>query len=159
MAKRGPPKTPSNIAHLRSNPSNRPAPVLEPAPGLQRLRAPKGMSASAQRRWRRLSTTLYQARVLTAMDESALKLLVDSLEQYELANAEVQKSGLIILTTNGNYVQNPYLAIANRASDRIMRLLGQFGMTPSSRTGVEMVAEDGEAVDDADGEGQDDLFA
>jgi phage terminase small subunit len=45
--------------------------------------------------------------------------------------------GLTITTTNGNGIQDPMLGIARRAKQDALRAAAAFGVTPSSRAGVE----------------------
>lgn len=85
------------------------------------------------------------------------------------AEGQVAKLGTIVKTANGNLIQNPYLAVANRALEQMTRLATEFGMTPSSRSRVQVAERDagpsladvlfGDALDlmeiDADGEADD----
>jgi phage terminase small subunit len=48
----------------------------------------------------------------------------------------VLKFGLVVKAQSGFPVQSPYLSIANQQSDRMLRLLIEFGCTPSSRSRV-----------------------
>jgi len=45
----------------------------------------------------------------------------------------VADKGAVLKTANGNLIQNPYLAVANRAMDNMRKLAQEFGMTPSAR--------------------------
>lgn len=54
------------------------------------------------------------------------------------AERMVREKGEIIKTAAGNIIQNPYLAIANRALDQLNKLGAEFGMTPSSRSRVKV---------------------
>ena len=56
--------------------------------------------------------------------------------QWQGATAQVQKLGPIIKSPNGFPIQNPYLAVANRAWKTVQGLLVEFGMTPASRSRV-----------------------
>ena len=48
----------------------------------------------------------------------------------------VQKYGAMIKSPNGFPVQSPYLAIANRQADIMMRIASEFGFTPASRSRI-----------------------
>mgnify|MGYP002683875676 CR=1 FL=1 len=45
--------------------------------------------------------------------------------------------GLLIKAPSGYPIQNPYLAIANRAMENCYKYLQQFGLSPSARTRVQ----------------------
>ena len=63
--------------------------------------------------------------------------------RWREAEKVVTKRGLVVLTNvkkdddgnvigGGNYIQNPYLAIANKALEQMLKLEAEFGMTPSA---------------------------
>ena len=54
------------------------------------------------------------------------------------AELELRKGGMVIETTNGNMIQNPYVGIANKAWADYTRLTAEFGLTPSSRTRIQL---------------------
>jgi phage terminase small subunit len=41
-----------------------------------------------------------------------------------------------VKTPNGYLAHSPYLAIATRATEQLVRILVEFGMTPSSRSRI-----------------------
>jgi len=49
----------------------------------------------------------------------------------------VREMGMIVKSPKGYPIQNPFLAIANKAQRTCMDILTEFGMTPSSRTRVQ----------------------
>ena len=55
---------------------------------------------------------------------------------YHEAQDNIVSKGLLIETTNGNIIQNPSVGIRNKAWLQIVKICQQFGMTPSSRTGL-----------------------
>jgi len=69
------------------------------------------------------------------IDGLMLRMLAESIDLYLTANEKLA-SGLIAKTTNGNVIQNPYLAIRNRAWEQIVSLARDFGLTPSERMGM-----------------------
>ncbi len=95
--------------------------------------------------WRRLARQLAAAGVSTELDSIALRALCESYVTYEDACEKVHKSGSVNaqFDAEGHLVgipyQNPYLAVRNRALDHILKMLAEFGMTPSSRTRVKAV--------------------
>jgi hypothetical protein len=49
---------------------------------------------------------------------------------------QVKKSGILVKSPNGFPVLNPYLIAANQAIKKVCLLLGEFGMTPGSRSRI-----------------------
>jgi P27 family predicted phage terminase small subunit len=52
----------------------------------------------------------------------------------------LQKYGAIMKSPTGLPIQSPYLAIANRQAETMMRIASEFGFTPASRGRLWMVA-------------------
>jgi P27 family predicted phage terminase small subunit len=46
----------------------------------------------------------------------------------------VAKIGEVVKTRDGNLIQNPYLAVANRAMDQMLAYGRELGLSPSSRS-------------------------
>lgn len=80
--------------------------------------------------------------VVTVVDRAALAAYCQAWARWIDAEAQVAKLGTIVKTANGNLIQNPYLAVANRAMEQMTRLAAEFGMTPSSRSRVQIAAAD-----------------
>jgi P27 family predicted phage terminase small subunit len=51
----------------------------------------------------------------------------------EAAAADLLTKGLMIKTSNGNAIQNPLVATANKAACDMVRYASEFGLTPSAR--------------------------
>lgn len=83
--------------------------------------------------------------LMTEIDRTALAMYCQSWARWVEAEQEIQENGVIVYTPKGHPIQNPYLAVANRAMTDIRRLLAEFGMTPASRSKVhvEKDADDG----------------
>jgi len=77
---------------------------------------------------------LFKAGLLTELDRVPLALYCQAYADY-LEAFKLIKSPLI-KTTNGNIVQNPAIAVANKAEQRCIRLAARFGMTPTDRNSV-----------------------
>ena len=110
-------------------------------------RCPEYLDAEAEKCWKRLARELYDAGLLTTVDRDALAAYCMADARYRKAEAEVAKSGEVIRTAiikddagnaigGGNIIQNPWLAVANKALETKMKLAAEFGMTPSSRSRV-----------------------
>jgi P27 family predicted phage terminase small subunit len=62
-----------------------------------------------------------------------------------LAESDDVNSGLTILTSNGNVIQNPLIGIANKAKTAVVRFAAEFGMTPSARSRVSVTPQEKDA--------------
>lgn len=125
--------TPTALKLVRGNPGKRPLPQDEPHPLLD-VTMPDWLSPDAAKQWPIVGKQLFDAGLLTAIDATALGLYCESFARWRHANVQVARFGTIVKTPNGYPIQSPYLAIANRAHEQMVKLLAEFGMTPSSRS-------------------------
>ena len=132
---RGRKPTPTALKIVRANPGKRPLPQAEPRPGLDVV-TPDWLSTDARKHWPLIATQLSNAGILTNIDAPALALYCESFVIWKQAYANVLKYGLVVKAQSGFPVQSPFLSIANQQSDRMVHLLAEFGMTPSSRSRV-----------------------
>ena len=49
---------------------------------------------------------------------------------------QIQKYGTMVKSPTGYPIQSPYLAIANRQAELMMRIASEFGFTPASRSRI-----------------------
>jgi P27 family predicted phage terminase small subunit len=110
-------------------------------------RCPDHLTGDAEKCWRRLSRDLYDAGLLTSVDREALAAYCVAYARWRKAEDMLGEQGEVIRTApkedgegnatgGGNLVQNPWLAVSNRALDQMTKLAAEFGMTPSSRSRV-----------------------
>ncbi len=134
---RGRKATPPGVNKVRGNPGKR-------APRQPTLAAPAGaptppdfLNERARAEWGRIVPELLALGVLSTVDRAALALYCLAYARLEEAEEQIRESpGLVVMTTNGNAVQNPYLSVANKAMEQMHRYLSEFGLTPASRMRV-----------------------
>lgn len=83
-----------------------------------------------------MARKLYQLGLLTELDSSALALYCQAFGRWVQAEEKLKQFGLLIKTPNDHPAQSPYLSIANKSMEQMKSLLGEFGMTPSSRSRI-----------------------
>ena len=107
----------------------------EPDIGSDNLAPPDYISKEAIKHWPIIVKMLKDAGVASDLDAMALCALCEAVTTWVQATTDVRKYGLI---TEGKYgpCANPAIKISNDASDRMMRILIEFGMTPSARSKV-----------------------
>jgi len=66
----------------------------------------------------------------------ALAMLAQTWMRYTTASDRLRKTGLLVKAPSSYPIQNPHLAIMNKAQEQLQKLLTEFGMTPSSRSRV-----------------------
>ena len=140
MGERGPARKPTKLRQLEGNPGKRPLPANEPQPTeMSELpKPPSFLDAIAKKHWKLVGTELMGCGLLTNIDLDALAACCNCYSQWVKAQQELKKSSLIVVTPNGFRMPSPYIKIANDSLDRMMRYLKEFGMTPASRSRVEV---------------------
>ncbi len=95
---------------------------------------PAWLDKYAKSEWRRIAGDLYDAGLLKYADRAAMAAYCQAYGRWRAAEELVQKSGLLIKTTNGNVIQNPAVGIANKAFAAMVKVSKEFGMTPAARS-------------------------
>ncbi|HHX9802610.1 TPA: phage terminase small subunit P27 family [Salmonella enterica subsp. enterica] len=138
----GPPKTPSNLVLLKGNPGKRAINRDEPKPPVRVPPLPAHFSKRAKYWHKRIAQELAQMGVLTGMDERALELLIEAYEEYRQHLETLEEEGYTYKTTSmagdTSIKMHPAAALKADAWKRIRSMLGEFGMTPASRSKVKV---------------------
>jgi P27 family predicted phage terminase small subunit len=118
------------------------------------VRKPMWVKGLAAKHWKAIAPWLDAAGLLTVLDAVALGLLCDSLAEYfeagEVVDAATKTEGgvkFISHTDKGNIIQHPAVGVRNKAWERTVKLLREFGMTPSSRANISIANTTGERAD------------
>lgn len=149
MGKRGPKPMPTSLLELSGSWRAKKR-KNEPRPEASLCVCPDWVRGQAREYWPEIAPMLSDARITTQCDTIALGLLVDAIAEYVAAQREVDEVGLVSVTEKGNVVQHPVVGVMHNARDAALRFLREFGMTPSSRTGIQIAGKDGEVIDAAE---------
>ena len=142
MGYRGPAPKPSALVLLEGNPGKRPLTTLEPQPRRIAPKCPPYLDEAAKAEWRRLVPVLRRMRVLTEGDYMMLGSLCQAYSTMMKAQAKLTESGLLFKTQTGYVQQSPLLGIVNSCVETITRLAREFGLSPASRSRLQMLSRD-----------------
>lgn len=142
--------TPTALRVIRGNPSKRPMPKNEAMVPLARPAPPAFLCEDAKEEWVRVCDTLHAVGLMTELDRGALAAYAVAYGRWaqaerainRMAESDDANSGLTILTSNGNVIQNPLVGVANKAKAAMVRYAAEFGMTPSARSRVTATPEE-----------------
>jgi P27 family predicted phage terminase small subunit len=81
---------------------------------------------------------LARMRVMTEADVDALAIYAVNFVRWKDATAKLRETGPLVRSPNNFPIQSPYLAVANKAQGEMLKILSEFGLTPSSRTRVKV---------------------
>ena len=118
-------------------------PLARPAP-------PAFLCEDAKEEWARVCDTLHAVGLMTELDRAALAAYAAAYGRWaqaerainRMAESDDANSGLTILTSNGNVIQNPLVGVANKAKAAVVSYAAEFGMTPSARSRVSVVPQE-----------------
>ena len=127
---------PTRLKLLRGNPGKRPLNQHEPQVKVETPHCPRELTPDAKKEWRRIVPALKQLGILSKLDGSALAAYCQSKARWLEAERKISETGLVVKTTNGNVIENPYYSISKRERELMHRFLSEFGMTPVSRTRI-----------------------
>ena len=111
----------------------------EPKPEMSDLAPPPELSPAALKEWGRVRSLLVDAGIVSVLDTTALIAYCETYATWADAMAKLRRTGMILKNEKGVLYRNPLIRVANDAQDRMVKLLAEFGMTPSSRTRVSAI--------------------
>lgn len=127
---------PTRLKALTGNPGKRPLNPAELNPEPNVPECPAELGPVAHREWDRLAGELGALRILTNLDRAALAAYCGAYALWAEAMEAIQKYGTMIKSPSGYPTQSPYVAIANRQAEIMMRIASEFGFTPASRSRI-----------------------
>src|ERR1043165_3323152 len=133
---RGRRPTPTRLKVLTGNPGKRPLNPDEPHPEVCVPECPPELGPVARQEWHRLVDELVALGLLTNLDRAALAAYCGAYALWADATVQIEKYGAMIKSPTGFPIQSPYLAIANRQAEIMMRIASEFGFTPASRSRI-----------------------
>ena len=135
---RGRKPKPTRLKVITGNPGKRPLNLDEPTPEPTIPDCPSELSPAAQAEWHRLAGELGKLRVLTNLDRGALASYCAAYALSAEAIEAIQKFGVMVKSPTGFPIQSPYVSIANRQAEIMLRIASEFGFTPASRGRISM---------------------
>lgn len=133
---------PTALKELAGNPGRRPLNQREPKPQPKLAPCPAWLTGEGRKEYRRLGRVLVDMGVMTTIDRTSFVMRCEAWGRYVDARAQVAKLGTVVKTANGNLIQNPYLPVMNKALEQVAKFDSEFGLTPSSRSRVQVQAAD-----------------
>ncbi len=135
MGRKGPPPKPGALRIAGGNAGKRPI-VQGAEPDTALPECPEELSEAARLEWFRIGGELKAMDLVSRLDRAALALYCAAFADYWEAYAQVQDLGTVIKSPSGYPIQNPYVAIRNKAWEQLHKALLEFGLSPSARMRV-----------------------
>lgn len=134
---RGRKPKPTNLKLIQGNPGQRPLNDAEPQPKNEMPKCPAHLTPEAAYHWEAIAPMLHRCGLLTELDGDALAAYCESYSRWVDAKEKIGKEPMM-MTPNGFPVMSPYWTVARQCHDQMLKLLAEFGMSPSSRSRIKV---------------------
>ena len=108
----------------------------EPRPAARVPPCPACLGHEARKEWQRLARELGELGLLTRLDRGLLAAYCQAHALWVEAVSSIERYGTMVKSPNGYPMQSPYVAVANKQVETMVRIAAELGMTPSSRTRI-----------------------
>jgi P27 family predicted phage terminase small subunit len=136
MGLRGPPPTPTRVLEARGSKIaiyDRRGEAVYPPGAPDR---PPWLEGEAAAEWDRQVAALESAGVLSVADGALLAAWCEAWAEFCQVAADLKVAGRLAKNAAGGVVRSPLVLLRDRAVERLLRLAGQFGFSPSARVRV-----------------------
>jgi P27 family predicted phage terminase small subunit len=126
---------PAALKLLEGNPGHRQIPEQSEVVPAEAPDPPDHLSGIALRVWKEKASDMARAGLISKLDSENFACYCEAVATWIEAKSMVARQGAVLLAPNSGFpVQNPYVAIANRAMEQIRTFGAEFGLSPASRT-------------------------
>lgn len=99
---------------------------------------PTHIPPEARKVWETVTEELGRYDLVTVPDGPSLEAYVMAVFTHRKAARDVVKRGVMVKGYRGSIVKNPALSVMSDAADKIKVFAREFGLTPSSRSGLKV---------------------
>ena len=96
-------------------------------------KCPPHLKGEARKEWNRITVELYKLGLITPLDRAALSAYCTLWATYVQCDKVIRANGLTVMGKRG-IARRPEVLIRSKAMSQMREFLIQFGMTPVSRT-------------------------
>ena len=108
----------------------------EPKPATPK--APTWLTAEAKKLWRYFAARLAAVNVLSELDQQALGIYCSAAARVAKAEKAIAQTGEIVKSPAGFAQPNPWIGIAQKCQEMMLRYGQELGLSPASRTRIKV---------------------
>jgi P27 family predicted phage terminase small subunit len=126
---------PRKKPRMASRKSSQRSASSEPLDGksAQIIECPVELGLAARQEWDRIVPLLAADDRITALDQGLLAIYCSAYAGWLEATTALQTYGTMMKSPNGYPIQSPYVSIASKQAEIMIRIAAEFGFTPASR--------------------------
>lgn len=140
-------RKPTHLKILEGNPGKRPINMNEPKPAPIIPKCPAWLDAAAKKEWKRISAELDKLGLITCIDGAALAGYCLAYSRVQEAAKAIATQGTTYTTDTGFIRDRPEIAREQKYLSLMRQYLCEFGLSPSSRSKLEVKPPEGEELD------------
>ena len=144
----GRPAKPTALKLIEGNKGKRPLNKKEPKALRKQPTKPKHLTPFASEFWDRIVSLLEETGVLAGVDEVAIERVAEIYSDIRIAQQSIRREGATYAAVTGSgetmIKGNPAVQQLRAADQQLKGYLTEFGLTPASRSRIEIAAPDGE---------------
>lgn len=133
---------PLNLHILNGNPSKKKLNTSEPKPEVSIPSMPDFLNEDAKKEWYRITPKLEKLGLISQFDRAALAAYCQLYGRWVECEKVLKKNGILYTTPTGIKRKSPILVIANESFNLMLKVITDFGMTPSSRSRLSVTLQD-----------------
>ena len=133
---------PTKIKKLTGNRSGKPLNDREPEPEVVAPDCPPHLEADAKEKWNDICEKLNRCGILTEIDIDLLERYCQTHQRYVDALRGEKKHGSFTTAESGYMAVSPFNTIINQSLGQLNRMAAEMGMTPSSRSRIQVKKKD-----------------
>ncbi|GAF84142.1 unnamed protein product [marine sediment metagenome] len=132
---------PTALRLLEGNREHRPIPENEPKPQSVKPKKPAWLDKIARREWNRMCKLLAPLGLLSVIDGAALGIYCQAFSKLVQTEKVIAEHGMVYV--DGLTLKTrPEVLIAEKAMKTLRATAAEFGMTPSSRSRIQVMLDD-----------------
>lgn len=130
---------PTAIKRLEGNPGKRRLNEDEPTAVAGLPVCPEFLSVEARAEWEDLGAQLVREQRMALVYKGVFAAYCQAWGRWVEAETKLQDVGMVVMSPTGILKPSPYLSIANKASEQMMKAAGELGITPTTQARVSKV--------------------
>jgi len=112
--------------------------------GFKSLKAPEHLGPAGRKEWSRVIKMMNSEGFAGELDRQIIYAYCEAFQEFDELVLKVAKTGPMIKTEKGNYIQSPLLSAKNRASERLVKIAKELGFSPMARARMDIMEKEAE---------------
>ncbi len=129
-------RVPTALKILRGNPGHQKLNAHEPKPEVILPEAPEELSDDAQRIWQEYGAQLAMLGVMSRIDGATFATFCQTYARWLECNTYLRDAPLLVDRPGGGLEINPALKVLDQLQSQLLKVAGEFGLSPSSRAKI-----------------------